>query len=737
MATTTEQLNVVITAQDNASRVFQSIGNQISIAAREVARGALLGVGYQALARVGDAFGAATNAAIGFNSTLEQSRIGWATFLGGVAQANTMLRDLQDFATSTNFTFPEVDVAARRFVAMGIPVANVIPLLRSVAEAAQATGSGADGVNRISLALGQMQSRTLVTAQDMLQLTEVGVPAWQILAQATGKSVAQIQDAVSKGQISADVMITAFQRFADLNWHDLLNVNTFEGAVSNLKDASQQLIAQAFEPLFEAVRNLALNGFALLRSDDMKQFVTNIQNAQVAIGAFFQTITQSESTMKVLQGILLGISAVLGIMFVSAVASATASLLAFFGAMLLANAPLVAFGVAAAALGVVVVANWDDISKATQEMATNIAETLGRLADWVTTSFAPAIGAALKAVWEPVANIGIAALNALAEAWQNFWNQQIGATGQTAFEQLQQQAREGWGGFVDIAAQAIEAVLHDWNALIGFLQGLRTAGVPLVGVLGAIADQTQISTDAIHDFGNQVRAIPGIATQAFQAIQKFVVQDIPAAVQRAVDLVLQAGGDLSQLGDNITQALQQRADEMAKAFGQIGQQGGAALGNALLQTAKPLIEQLTTLLAQVAAGPATAALEDTRATIERDKLLLQVRGVPTEDRAAARRQIRELTRNVLPAQELQAFDVNRNVAIAQRAQTDAERAVQIQNLLTEVQQRQQQGQPVSVPLQVIINNADGTQQTYQELLEANQAAQLPPVVIQSGVRRAG
>src|SRR5215471_5979286 len=366
MATTTEQLNVVITAQDNASRVFQSIGNQISIAAREVARGALLGVGYQALSRVGDAFGAATNAAIGFNSTLEQSRIGWATFLGGVAQANTMLRDLQDFATSTNFTFPEVDVAARRFVAMGIPVANVIPLLRSVAEAAQATGSGADGVNRISLALGQMQSRTLVTAQDMLQLTEVGVPAWQILAQATGKSVAQIQDAVSKGQISADVMITAFQRFADLNWHDLLNVNTFEGAVSNLKDASQQLIAQAFEPLFEAVRNLALNGFALLRSDDMKQFVTNIQNAQVAIGAFFQTITQSESTMKVLQGILLGISAVLGIMFVSAVASATASLLAFFGAMLLANAPLVAFGVAAAALGVVVVANWDDISKATQ-----------------------------------------------------------------------------------------------------------------------------------------------------------------------------------------------------------------------------------------------------------------------------------------------------------------------------------------------------------------------------------
>lgn len=86
-----------------------------------------------------------------------------------------------------------------------------------------------------------------------------------------------------------------------------------------------------------------------------------------------------------------------------------------------------------------------------------------------------------------------------------------------------------------------------------------------------------------------------------------------------------------------------------------------------------LRQEQNLLLAQQAALQPNNELDDTQAKIQRDKLLLQVRGVNPEERIAARREIRDLSRNVLPAQELSAFDANRRVALAERP----ERATQL------------------------------------------------------------
>ena len=142
---------------------------------------------------------------------------------------------------------------------MGLAARDVIPLLTAVGDTASALGAGSEGVNRITLALGQMATRTKVTAQDMLQLTEVGVPAWRILAEATGQSIAQVQDAAEKGTISAQTFIQAFQRFSATNFGGLMQQQsqTFIGAVSNIRDQVRLVISSAFEPLFNSLRDLA------------------------------------------------------------------------------------------------------------------------------------------------------------------------------------------------------------------------------------------------------------------------------------------------------------------------------------------------------------------------------------------------------------------------------------------------------------------------------------------------
>lgn len=767
MAEATEHLRIVITAQDQASAVIRNVGGEMTSMLGNIVKGAAAGAGFAAVNQIAQTisqgFSAAADAIIGFNASLEQSRIAWTTMLGGAAQAETMLSRLQDFAQATPFSFPEVEQAARRFTAMGIAAGDVIPLMRSVAEAAIAVGGGSDAVNRISLALGQMSTRTRVTAEDMMQLTEVGIPAWKILAEATGQSVAQIQDSVTKGRVSADVMIRAFQGFADVHWKDLLDTQTFQTAMSNIGDASRRLLADAFQPLFKGLEDLAIRFQNFLQSDDVRNLAANVQRAQQAVGAFLDTVSKSEPIMRTFTGALSGLATVLGVQVVIAAARAAAGMALFVATLVAANLPLAALALAAATAGIIIAANWDQIVAGTEQMRTGIVTGLGQLASWIADTFAPAIAGAAKAAWEFFANMALAALNAVAGAWAAFWGQDIGPSGQTAFTSLQEMAREGWGGFVDITTAALKFVLDRWNDFTGVLFALKLNNVPMPPWIDAMAGKFVDATTVANSFGGAVRQIPGIATQAFGGLQQFIGEDLPQAIQRTVDMLQAAGADAGNILQGLLEFLSGKLPDLASAGADAGRTLGTALGNGVISTVKPLLEELARMLAQARAAPVLAALEDTEAVIERDKLLLAIRGLPAEARAQARREIRELTRNVLPGQRLEAFDVGRDVTLTQRLET----AANLRNQILQAQLALAGGAgaatpgtvgggapvaiaaggaptaiapppappPIQIPLQVNIIENGRVVQTYEELLEANTQAKMPPSVQISAVRR--
>lgn len=91
------------------------------------------------------------------------------------------------------------------------------------------------------------------------------------------------------------------------------------------------------------------------------------------------------------------------------------------------------------------------------------------------------------------------------------------------------------------------------------------------------------------------------------------------------------------------------------------------------------------LLAQQAALQPNNALEDTRAKIQRDELVLGIRGQDAATKQAARREIRDLERNVLPRQELAAFDANRGVAVAERSERAGSIADQLRQTPAQMQ----------------------------------------------------
>lgn len=202
-------------------------------------------------------FKATVGAALDMNVQLQNARIGFETMLGSAKDAEAFLRELQDFAAKTPFEFPDLMNASKRLLAMGFAAKDVLPMMRAVGDAAAGLGLGREGIDRITMALGQMRAKAKVSAEEMLQLTEAGVPAWDILAKAMGKSTAEVMKLSERGLLPAEQAISALiagmeQRFPNM----MKNMeNTWQGVTSTIKDVFRITLGDMTSGLFKAVNS--------------------------------------------------------------------------------------------------------------------------------------------------------------------------------------------------------------------------------------------------------------------------------------------------------------------------------------------------------------------------------------------------------------------------------------------------------------------------------------------------
>jgi len=268
---------------DGMTRSAGGLGGGLLAAA---SGGVAFAAGMAAMQGISAAVSAVGDSVVGLNQRLEQSRIAFTTMLGSAQQADAFLKELADFAAKTPFNFPELVTASQQMLAMGFAAQEIVPMLTAVGNAAAALGAGNEGIARITYALGQMRTATKVTAGDMRQLTQVGVPAWQILADAMGKSVSEVQRLSEQGQISADVFIKAFQEFSKQKFGDQMGLQskTFLGAMSTVTDSVTMWLAKAGKPFFDMLTQIAVKVADLVQTKEFQDWADRIATSLVVIG---------------------------------------------------------------------------------------------------------------------------------------------------------------------------------------------------------------------------------------------------------------------------------------------------------------------------------------------------------------------------------------------------------------------------------------------------------------------
>ena len=300
-------------------------------------------------------------AALKVAGDLEQAGVAFKTMLGSSEAASQHLLELKQFALKTPFQFAELVTASKRMQAFGFEAKEVIPMLTNIGDATAGLGLGAEGIQRIVVALGQMQGKGRVMTQEMNQITEVGIPAWEILAKTLGTNVAGAMKAVEDRTVSAGVAIPAILAGMNSKFGGLMEAQskTLLGQWSNIKDqlfftladigstlapAAKDAMQNVFSPLLERVKDLAA-GFAALPQP--------VRDATIAIAALLAALGPATYLIGAVAGAVMKLVGVLGIALPMLANISTAIKFGLIGALtgaetaVLASAALLGIGMAA------------------------------------------------------------------------------------------------------------------------------------------------------------------------------------------------------------------------------------------------------------------------------------------------------------------------------------------------------------------------------------------------------
>lgn len=129
-------------------------------------------------------------------SSMEQTQMSFEQLTGSTEKAADMVQWLKDTATKTPFDLAGLTDSTKKLMAYGFTADEAKDKLMSIGDAAAATGIGTEGIDAMTTALGQMQAKQKISGEEMLQLTEANIPAWQMLADKMGTTVPKLQEMV-------------------------------------------------------------------------------------------------------------------------------------------------------------------------------------------------------------------------------------------------------------------------------------------------------------------------------------------------------------------------------------------------------------------------------------------------------------------------------------------------------------------------------------------------------------
>lgn len=212
---------------------------------------------------------------------------------GSSQMAKASLNSIRDSVTGTGYNLDTAAIAVQNFVTRGMNIGNATSEVTKWLDAVSFYGAGTDEqLSTVTDALGKMMSKGTVEMEQLNRITDVGIGAVEIYAQATGQSASAVQNALSKGTISSQNFITTVSTAFEEGTNGVLKIAgaaqnasaSYEATVNNMYVAITRGLQDAIIEIDAAVEKVFGKDIRTIISDFGKFAETTIGNLGTAAG---------------------------------------------------------------------------------------------------------------------------------------------------------------------------------------------------------------------------------------------------------------------------------------------------------------------------------------------------------------------------------------------------------------------------------------------------------------------
>jgi tape measure domain-containing protein len=214
-----------------------------------------------------------------YNVLMQKARAAFTTVLGSAKAADTMLRNIQEFAHTSPFPRQVFVEATQQMLGFGFAAKDVIPTLKSVQDAVAASGGSAEDIQQIVNALSNVQAQGKFGGEALQQLAGQGINAAEIIGEQMHLSGQQIKEQISAGALSAEDGIKALTAGMEQHFGGAAaNLKgTWVGAVDSIKGATRDLGSALVAPFIDPKGGGYAVEWAGILADSIRTLTTKLQ----------------------------------------------------------------------------------------------------------------------------------------------------------------------------------------------------------------------------------------------------------------------------------------------------------------------------------------------------------------------------------------------------------------------------------------------------------------------------
>lgn len=522
-------------AQDTEKSV-NSLGEALKNTARNIAAWAAAALGLNAI-RSG------LQSIIDVGAKFETLQVRLDSLMGSLEGGQQAVDWIKNFAKTTPLQLDQVTEAFARLKTYGLDPMD--GTLQALVDANAKMGGSQELLERIILAVGQAWTKQKLEGQEVMQLNEAGIPVWDLLSKALGKSVIELQNLSQQGRIGREEIRLLIEEIGKSSTGAAAaQMATWNGLISNLKDSWMFFL-----------NNIAQSG-AL---DYFKQQIQSVLDKTTEMARDGSLQRYAKQTADAIVG------------FARAIKSTISLLIDFKDAILLAAQAFVAIKIANLTLDIIKFA--DKVIPAfagagtAAEGAAGMVGLFGRILRLLPRNFAVAIAiiggdlAVKAAEWlgETLAKLSPAG-RAAEQALQRLQEQ---ATRNAA---AAQQAAAAHQQFADVQIKSASEIARMTDAeRVAYAAALKGAEQYQIAVLAAARNQEILGQKTGEAQGKAIDALKAIraATQEIDAAAKKAAQSVVDNLGKAVNALIQDFERAKQGGKSVAEAI---ADMFGKDF---------------------------------------------------------------------------------------------------------------------------------------------------------------------------